>query len=76
MPIFEYQCQACEHRFEQLVKGGTGSKAVTCPECGKKEAKKQLSSFAAHSKAACGEPSSACDISGGCCPGCAHDHGG
>jgi len=30
MPLYEYTCQECEHKFETLVYNG---EAVECPEC-------------------------------------------
>ena len=33
MPIYEYQCQACEHRLERL-QGMSEPRLTTCPECG------------------------------------------
>ncbi len=32
MPIFEYQCKACRHRFEQLV-FASDTKPPYCPSC-------------------------------------------
>ncbi|MEW6207157.1 MAG: zinc ribbon domain-containing protein [Acidobacteriota bacterium] len=49
MPIFEYICKECDHRFEKLVLGAT---AVTCPSCRSAKLEKQLSVFAAATKAA------------------------
>jgi putative FmdB family regulatory protein len=46
MPIFEYRCGECDHRFEELVRGET---TVRCPACGSEKAEKQLSLFAAGS---------------------------
>jgi putative FmdB family regulatory protein len=43
MPIFEYVCQECEHRFEAIV---LGSKAPKCPKCESKSLNQQLSRFA------------------------------
>lgn len=33
MPIYEYQCEACEHTFEEWQKDFS-ERAVPCPECG------------------------------------------
>ena len=33
MPIFEYQCDSCNTRFEEIVLGN--QPAPVCPECGK-----------------------------------------
>lgn len=42
MPTYEYQCDACGHRFErvQSIKAAPERK---CPACGKREAKRLLS---------------------------------
>jgi putative FmdB family regulatory protein len=42
MPLFEYQCQACGHRFEALV---TGSRRPVCPRCHREELEKLVSTF-------------------------------
>lgn len=31
MPIYEYECTSCGHRFEKMVK--IGAEAPPCPEC-------------------------------------------
>jgi putative FmdB family regulatory protein len=31
MPIYEYQCAACGHKFEELV--SDGDTAITCEKC-------------------------------------------
>jgi putative FmdB family regulatory protein len=33
VPIYEYQCQACEHRLERL-QGMSDPPLTICPECG------------------------------------------
>jgi putative FmdB family regulatory protein len=43
MPIYEYQCTACGHLFEQIMKGG--ETAPQCPACGVKKVKKQAAAF-------------------------------
>jgi putative FmdB family regulatory protein len=43
MPIFEYVCQECEHRFEAIV---LGSKSPKCPKCESTSLNQQLSRFA------------------------------
>jgi putative FmdB family regulatory protein len=52
MPIFEYICQECQHRFEALVFGH--DKAV-CPQCESKKLTPQLSVFAVSAKGSSGE---------------------
>lgn len=43
MPIFEYVCKECGHRFEKLVNGVGVSE---CPSCMAAGLEKQLSAFA------------------------------
>jgi putative FmdB family regulatory protein len=42
MPIFEFQCQACQHRFDVLQKASAPAPAA-CPECGRLGPEKCLS---------------------------------
>lgn len=46
MPIYEFDCQSCGHRFEELVGSHVGVEAaeVACPECGSTEVERLLSS--------------------------------
>ena len=41
MPIYEYECPSCEHRFEKLVR--INADAPPCPECGGGEVRKLVS---------------------------------
>jgi putative FmdB family regulatory protein len=43
MPIYEYACRTCDHRFEMLVRGG---EAPSCPNCQGAELERALSTFA------------------------------
>jgi putative FmdB family regulatory protein len=45
MPIYEYQCGACGHRFETLQKV-SDSPLTRCPECGEEALKKLISATA------------------------------
>ena len=40
MPIFEYECRACGHEFEQLVRAGD---IPACPSCTGRDLEKRLS---------------------------------
>ena len=44
MPLFEFACQSCGHRFEVLV---TGSRTPECPECRSARLEKLVSAFGA-----------------------------
>ena len=46
MPIFEYVCDDCGTKFEQLVRDNQAPDA--CPECGQSHLTTALSTFAAH----------------------------
>lgn len=71
MPLYEYQCPDCDHRFELLVRNATAadgtegdSAKATCPKCGSAQASKRFSTFAAVS-------ASPAPMPGGCAmPGC------
>lgn len=64
MPVYEYQCKRCQHRFEELV---YGSERIACPRCHKFELEQQLSVF--HSSSQSGsasnpEPQAGCGTCG------------
>lgn len=46
MPIYEYKCQACGHRFEQLI---LHSSTPECPSCQSRELERLISMFAVDS---------------------------
>ena len=46
MPLYDFHCRACQHRFEALVRpGGTPA----CPACQSTDLERQLSTFAVSS---------------------------
>jgi putative FmdB family regulatory protein len=49
MPIFEYTCQTCNHRFEHLTRA---DHEVVCPACDGTALNKQLSTFAVRASGA------------------------
>jgi putative FmdB family regulatory protein len=49
VPLYEYECQACHHRFEQIQKFSDPI-ARKCPKCGRKKLQKLLSSSAVQFK--------------------------
>ena len=46
MPIYEFVCESCGHRFEELVGANVGLRTadVACPECGSANLEQQVSS--------------------------------
>ena len=60
MPLFEYKCESCDNRFEELVSGDNPK--VVCPKCQSEKVVKQLSVFSATGGSSpsglpCGKPS-------------------
>jgi len=45
MPIYEYQCEECDERFEVFVRSSAQQAAPTCPKCGSGKVKKAISLF-------------------------------
>ncbi len=66
MPLYEYRCTDCDHRFEALVPAGRAD-LTGCPSCGAEQARRLLSVFSAP-RAASGVGAAAAP-SGGCCGG-------
>ena len=64
MPIYEYQCQDCNTKFEKLVRRAAEAADVNCPSCGEKHVAQQYSTFSAHANGA-----SAGRQEGPACPG-------
>ncbi len=60
MPIYEYQCDACNHIFEQLVIS-KGDEPSDCPKCGAKKVQRLMSCTSFVSASGSG--------SSGCAPG-------
>jgi putative FmdB family regulatory protein len=45
VPIYEFACRSCDHRFEELVGSHVGVNAedVVCPECGSADVERLIS---------------------------------
>ncbi len=70
MPIFEYRCESCGHKFEAIL---FGEQTAVCPKCHNEKLEQQLSTFAVSAKgsspsqvAGCGQ-SNCCMMNGGGC---------
>jgi putative FmdB family regulatory protein len=68
MPIFEYVCQECNHRFELLVQGTV---VPACPACKATALHKQFSAFGVGAAAGWAGSSG----SGGACGSCGDPRG-
>ncbi|NLW55744.1 MAG: zinc ribbon domain-containing protein [Firmicutes bacterium] len=66
MPIYEFTCQQCKHKFEELCK--TDTKQLICPKCGSSETTRLFSLFGVGRQAG----SSTTSSSG--CAGCGGGH--
>ena len=49
MPLYEYQCDKCHHRFE-IIQNFSARPVRKCPKCGRNGVRKLLSSPAVHFK--------------------------
>jgi putative FmdB family regulatory protein len=68
MPIFEYICKGCGHKFEAIV---MGENKAECPTCHGGELQQQLSTFSAHShSSSSSQPMAPCGMPGGSCGNC------
>lgn len=75
MPIYEYDCDSCQIRFQKL-QSMSFEGDLPCPECGK-PSKRAISVFAAVSKSSSGDTMSLAgggcsSCSGGSCASCGH----
>jgi len=68
MPIFEYRCEQCGHKFEAIL---FGEQKAECPSCHARKLEPQLSTFSVSTKssaapapAGCGQNN--CCMMGGC----------
>ena len=46
MPLYEYQCLQCTSGFTELRRCAEMDSKIDCPECGSRETKRTISSFA------------------------------
>ena len=44
MPLYEYQCESCNNRFEKIQKSYNDPAPESCPKCGKGPVRKLISS--------------------------------
>ena len=68
MPLYEYRCDDCHHRFEVLQRMGEGADGVACPDCLGEHVARQFSTFAATTTGN-GQGAAAMAPAGGCCRG-------
>lgn len=45
MPIYEYRCTNCQHKFDALVPMSTDNSEIECPVCHERKSEKVISAF-------------------------------
>lgn len=68
MPIYEFACTRCDHKFEQLRPMDRMAEPAQCPMCDS-DSKRQLSVFSAFMTTEGGQTSAIAGAGGGCCGG-------
>jgi putative FmdB family regulatory protein len=68
MPIYEFECNACQNKFDELVRASVDLTDIVCPKCGKSGPRKLMSAFGFSSGGKTVSSSSSCD-----CGSC-HSH--
>lgn len=63
MPMFDFRCNDCGARFEELVRTRDGKDEVKCPGCGSEKVRREISAPCVHTGASGGAPA---PVSGGC----------
>ncbi len=48
MPVYEYRCGGCGHRFEKLIRSVAAAGPAVCPQCQSSGAQREMSRFAYH----------------------------
>ncbi|WP_041274426.1 FmdB family zinc ribbon protein [Desulforamulus reducens] len=64
MPIYEFRCQKCDHRFQKLCSIGETGKNITCPACQSADPKRVMSGFTLNN------PGALAGSRGDSCKGC------
>ncbi|MDP7036898.1 MAG: zinc ribbon domain-containing protein [Candidatus Marinimicrobia bacterium] len=64
MPVYDYRCESCGNRFDELVSFSKSDSEIECPKCSEKKSKRMLSApsistneHSAASSNSCGAPS-------------------
>lgn len=45
MPLFDYLCRKCGHKYEEIVRSADVSLPVACPQCGTQDTERQIVRF-------------------------------
>ncbi len=74
MPIYEFNCQACDHNFEELVL--SSREVVVCPKCAGDKCEKLMSASSFVSKGGNGRVESRSAGAGSSCGSCSSSNCG
>ncbi len=69
MPIYEFRCDSCGHKFDKLCPMGETGENINCPRCEAPKPQRLMSGFAAKSTGKNGL-STPMGGTGGGCSGC------
>lgn len=64
MPIYEYKCHNCNHRFDLFESMGTTNENLICPECGAPKPERLFSMFGALGSGTSSNNSAVCSSKG------------
>jgi len=66
MPIYEFECLACQTRFELLMRRMSDESSHKCPKCGSSRNRRAMSVFAVGGPSDSKTSSSPCESGGSC----------
>ena len=66
MPIYEYCCKQCNHKFEDLVKAVGVREVVVCPECDNRDVMRLRSVFGVGASGIASAPTAELPLCGAC----------
>ncbi|MDZ7315474.1 MAG: zinc ribbon domain-containing protein [candidate division KSB1 bacterium] len=69
MPIYEYRCVSCGHRFDVLQRMSDDGSKLTCPRCGAEKPQRMISACASSIGSASFDVPTGGSCAGGCCCG-------
>lgn len=75
MPLYEYQCKDCGHRFDALRSIKDADQPIVCKQCESEHTERQISVFFAQSggRVVAGSNGGGCaGCAGGSCSSCGH----
>jgi putative FmdB family regulatory protein len=61
MPIYEYRCEECDEGFELFVRSLSQQADPTCPDCGSRKVRKEISLFGLSKAGASTTVGASCD---------------